>query len=145
VDVVLSLRKCEGNSKKTHRILQTLSRFSETPPELLLDFSDNWYNSLGPPHDAAVKEAKDSIIAIAPKSETEALDLRELTENTKVTRPTAQRAVKELADEGKLCKVGKGQRGNPFRYYLTENRFCPASDIGGQKETAEDADLQTPS
>ena len=120
VDIVLSLRKREGNSKKTHRILQALSRFSETPSELLLDFSDNGYDSLGVPHDTAVKEAKDSILAFAPKSETEALDLEELAKSSKVARATAQRAVKELAGEGKLVKVGQGRSGSPFRYHVTE-------------------------
>ena len=37
VDIVLSLRKPEGNSRKTQRVLQALSRFSETPTELLID------------------------------------------------------------------------------------------------------------
>lgn len=140
VDIVLSLRKREGNSKKTHRVLQALSRFSETPPELLLDFLDNGYNSLGSPHDAAVMEAKDSIITLAPKSEAEALDLKELAEIAKVPRSTAQRAVEELLEEGALEKVGEGKRGRPFRYYKTGNRFGPTSDIGGQKETAEERD-----
>jgi hypothetical protein len=145
VDIVLSLRKREGNSKKTLRILQALSRFSETPSELLLDFSDNRYDSLGVPHDNAVKEARDSVLSVAAKSETEALDLEELAKSSKVARVTAQRAVKELEEQGKLVKVGKGRSGSPFRYYVAEDRFCPTSDIRGRKETAEDAGPKTPS
>src|SRR4029077_18773682 len=66
VDIVLSLRKPVGNSKKTHRVLQALSRFSDTPPELLIELTDNGYIALGEPQAAAFREAKDSIFAIAP-------------------------------------------------------------------------------
>ena len=135
VDIVLSLRRPEGNSKKTLRVLQALSRFSDTPPELLVELTDKGYISLGEPHEAAVKEAKDSILAIVPKSETEAVDLKELIESAKVPRATAQRAVKELAEAGALNRVGEGKRGSSFRYFIPENRFSPTSDIEGQKES----------
>jgi hypothetical protein len=136
VDIVLSLRKLEGNSKKTQRALHALSRFSETPAELLVELTEDGYISLGEPHEAAVKEAKDSIIAIAPQSEAEAADLKELMESAEVPRATAQRAIKELAEEGLLSRVGEGRKGSKFRYFQTENRFCPTSDIEGQKKTS---------
>lgn len=141
VDVVLSLRKPAGNSKNTKRVLQALSRFSETPPELLIELTESGYVALGEPQDAALREAKESILAVAPNLESEATDLKELMENTEVPRVTAQRAVKELTDEGVLSKVGEGKRGSPFRYFLTCNRFCSTPDIRGQKETATETDL----
>jgi hypothetical protein len=144
VDIVLSLRRPEGNSKKTLRVLQALSRFSEPPPELLIELTDSGYISLGEPHEAAVKEAKTSILAIIPKSESEALGLKELMESAEVPRATAQRAVKELAEERALSRVGEGKRGSPFRYYLPENRFSPTSDIEGKKESLNEADTEQP-
>ncbi|MGB2793835.1 MAG: AAA family ATPase [Candidatus Acidiferrales bacterium] len=140
VDIVLSLRRHQGNAKRTIRVLQALSRFSETPAELLVEFTDDGYISLGEPHEAAVKEAEDSIIAIAPKSETEAVALKELMEGAKISRATAQRAIKELITERILNSTGNGKKGNPFRYFLAENRTCPTSDIGGRKENANDTD-----
>jgi len=134
VDIVLSLRRPEGNSRKTLRVLHALSRFSETPSELLIDLTDSGYISLGEPHQAAVKEAKDSILAIVPKSETEAWKLTEIEEGADVPKTTAQRAVKELVGEGKLNRTGEGRRGSPFRFFIPENRFGPTSDIDGQKE-----------
>jgi hypothetical protein len=142
VDIVLSLRRPEGNSKKTLRVLQALSRFSETPPELLIELTDSGYVSLGEPHEAAVKEAKESILAIVPRSETEAVDLKEIIEGAKVPRVTAQRAVKELAEAGGLNRVGLGKRGSPYRYFLLENRFSPTSNIEGQKENVKEANQE---
>jgi hypothetical protein len=138
VDIVLSLRRPEGNSKKTLRVLQALSRFSETPPEQLIELTDSGYVSLGEPRVAALKEARDSILANAPKLEAEAVDIKVLTESAEVPRATAQRAVKELEEVGALSRVGEGKRGSPFRYFMSDNRLGPTSDIEGQKESVKE-------
>jgi len=135
VDIVLSLRKPVGNSKKTQRVLQALSRFSDTPPELLIELTDNGYVALGEPHDAALRDAKDLIIAITPPAETEAITLKEIIETSDVPRSTAQRAVDELLREELLSKVGEGKRNSPYRYFKAENRSCPISNTKGQRET----------
>ena len=129
VDIVLSLRKPEGNSKRTHRLLQALSRFSETPSELLIELQGDGYVSLGDPEEAALRAAKECILADAPKSDSDAADLKELAESAKASRATAQRAVDELCREGLLGKTGKVKRGSPFRYFKQENRFCPTSNV----------------
>ena len=140
VDIVLSLRRPEGNGKKTLRVLHALSRFSETPAELLVELTESGYISLGEPKEAALREAEDSILAVAPRSEAEAVDIRELVESSEVPRATAQRAVKKLEEKGALSRVGKGTKGKPFLYFLTGNRFCPTSDIEGQKESGNETD-----
>jgi predicted ATP-dependent serine protease len=140
VDIVLSLRRPEGNAKRTYRILQALSRFSETPAELLIELTDTGYVALGDPHEAALKEAKGSILATIPKSEAEAVDLKELTATSKVPRSTVQRAVEELLAERTLSRTGEGKRGSPFLYFISENRLCPTSDREGQKEREKETD-----
>lgn len=47
VDIVLSLRKPEGNAAKNRRLLQSLSRFSETPNDLLIELTENGYVAFG--------------------------------------------------------------------------------------------------
>jgi hypothetical protein len=136
VDIVLSLRRPEGHSKKTRRIIQALSRFSETPPDLLIDLTENGYVALGEPHEAAVREAKESIIEIAAGSESEAMTLKEVTDSAKVQRSTAQRAVNELLREEALKRTGEGKRGSPYRYFKAENPSCPTSNTEGRKDIA---------
>jgi DnaB-like helicase N terminal domain/AAA domain len=135
VDIVISLRRPGGNSPKNRRLMQSLSRFHETPADLLIELTDEGYTALGEPGETAVKDAKDAILAVAPQTETEALALKELVSAAKVSRQTAQRALDELVREGMLGRVGKGKRGDPFRYFRPENRFCPTHNIYGQKET----------
>ena len=139
VDIVLSIRKPEGNAKRTYRVLQALSRFSQTPSELLMDLQGDGYVSLGDPEEAALRAAKECILAEAPKSESNAVDLKELAESAKASRATAQRAVEDLCGEGLLGKIGRGKRGSPFRYFKPENRFCPTSNVGRQKESNQGA------
>jgi len=135
VDIVLSLRKPNGNSRKSVRALNALSRFSETPAELLIELNGDAYISLGEPREAALRETKDSILADAPKSESEAVDLKELAKGVGASRASAQRAVEELCGEGMIRRVGEGKRGKPFRYFRLENPSCPTSNIEGQKES----------
>lgn len=135
VDVVLSLRRPEGNVKKTQRVLQAVSRFSETPGEILLELTEGGYISLGEPREAALKSAMDSILAIAPKTELEALNLEELVESTELPRATTQRAVNSLLEEGLIVRIGKGKKRSPYRYWVGGNRSSPTHDISEQKET----------
>jgi DnaB-like helicase N terminal domain/AAA domain/Bacterial regulatory proteins, gntR family len=135
VDIVVSLRRPEGNASKNRRLLQSLSRFHETPADLLIELTDEGYVALGEPGETAVKDAKDVIFAAAPQTETEALALKELVSAAKVSRQTAQRALDELVREGMLSRAGKGKRGDPFRYFIPENRFCPTPIMYGQKES----------
>jgi hypothetical protein len=121
VDIVLSLRRPEGHGKKTLRVLHALSRFSETPADLLIELTESGYVSLGSASEAALKAAQDSILAIAPELESGAVDIKELSESAEVPRATAQRAAKKLEKEGILSKVGDGKKGNPFRYFRAEN------------------------
>ena len=120
VDIVLSLRRPEGNSRKTMRLLRALSRFSETPEELLIDLTDEGFLSLGEPHDAVMKEAKNSILAALPEMEIDAIPLKEITGITGISRVTAQRAIDELVRDGELSIVGAGKKGDPFRYFLSK-------------------------
>lgn len=116
-DIVLSLRKLEGNGKKEQRVLRALSRFSETPSGLRIELTNEGYVSRGEPEDAAFVVAKESIAEIVPDSESEALNIDEIAKSADVPRTTAQRAIKELEAEGTLGRVGKGRRGDQRRYF----------------------------
>jgi hypothetical protein len=141
VDIVLSLRKPAGNSGKNRRLIQSLSRFSETPNDLLIELTDSGYIALGEQHETALKDAKNSIFAIAPQIETEAKDSKELAASTELSRPTAQRAIEELFRDGMLSRIGKGRKGDPFRYFIPENRFYSTSHIEEQKNTNPDSSV----
>ncbi len=61
-DILLSLRRPEGHARKTQRVIHAISRFPETPGELLIELTDDSYISLGEPGEAALEEAKSAIL-----------------------------------------------------------------------------------
>ena len=136
VDIVLSLRKQEGTSAKNRRLLQSVSRFSETPSGLLIELSTSEYLAIGERHETALKDAHDTTLRISPKTEAQAATLEELVRVADLSRATVARAIDKLIREHQLYRVGHGKRGDPFRYFRPENCFSSTSHIGessGQK------------
>ena len=136
-DVVLSLRRPEGNGRKSLRVIQSLSRFSETPEELVIDLTNEGYVALGEKADVAMQEALEAILHAVPTSEADALTLKDLCAAANITRPTGQRALEEMCLGGKIQKLGNGKRGDPFRYFLTEKVSAQTPYIYEQKELRE--------
>jgi archaellum biogenesis ATPase FlaH len=134
-DVVLSLRRPDGNSRKSLRVVQSLSRFSDTPEELVIELTDNGYVALGEKADVALQEAREAILAAAPPSEADAQTLKELCEAANLTRPTGQRALTEMVSSGRILRLGAGKRGNPFRFFKPEKVSAQTSTVYEQKET----------
>ena len=120
-DILLSLRRPDGNQRKTLRLLQGLSRFSETPQELLIELTDNGYESRGEPDKAAFEETKQWLLSSAPIGESEAVALKDLIAGSKYPRASVHRAAEELHQQGMLNRIGRGKRGEPFRYFRAAN------------------------
>jgi hypothetical protein len=119
VDIVLSLRRGEGNTRPTIRVINALSRFDETPDTLTieLDEATGEYRSLGEQTAVAVPEAMAALLAAAPAVTEAALTFDELLARAKnVKRTIGQKAVAQLVDGGQLLKVGAGKKGDPRRY-----------------------------
>jgi len=118
VDIVLSLRRPEGNQKRNVRLLQALSRFDETPPEQLIELTDDGYRSLGEPGDVAIEQERLNIIAALPNERKNAVDIEALCDATDMSRAQLQRRLDELLKDGKIFKTGRGRKGDAFRYFL---------------------------
>jgi predicted ATP-dependent serine protease len=139
-DVVLSLRRPAGNSRKSLRVIQSLSRFSETPEQLVIELTEQGYISLGENADVALQEAREAILAAIPTSEADAITIEKITEAAKTMRTTAQRALKVLVSSGRIQRLGTGRKGNAFRYFRPEKDSAQTSSVYGQKETNFPAD-----
>ena len=120
VDIVLSLRKPDGNSNGNIRLIHALSRFTETPSRLAIELGPEGYISLGTEAALAVREAAGAILEVAPVGEGAALTEKELLAMARVKRTTGQQAMDELLREGRLNKSGCGKKGDAFRYFVTE-------------------------
>jgi hypothetical protein len=117
-DIILSLRQPEGNHKRNVRLIQALSRFDETPTDLLIELTDDGYRSLGEPGVAAIEQERLNIIKALPTEQQNAVDIQAICDATKMSRAQLQRRLDELLDFKKIRKTGKGRKGDAFRYFV---------------------------
>lgn len=118
VDIVVAIRRGEGQTKPTVRVLHTLSRFSETPDTLVIDLTTEGYVALGTEGTVAVLEAERVLLDHLPTTEAKALALPDLLDGLqpRIARTVAQEALRKLASVG-VQQLGSGKRGSPYRYF----------------------------
>lgn len=135
VDTIISIRRPEGNSRRAFREVHAVSRFSETPDELMIELTANGYVSHGSVEAVAIEEATHKIRAEVSTDPNQARNLDELVAATKVTRTSAQRAIETMMKDGRLCRDGKGKRGDPFRFLASREDSAQTPTPKGQNET----------
>jgi hypothetical protein len=116
VDVILSLRRPDGQTSPGVRVLHALSRFAATPPVQYVELTEHGFE----PRDeggVVTAAAERVLLENAPTSEGEALTIVALIEGTDIKEPTARKAARKLVTEGRLRETGDGVRGSPKRYW----------------------------
>lgn len=115
-DILLSLRRVPGNQSKNLRRLEAISRFDETPSELLIELENGIYVSRGTSSAVSQETAQRWLEENLPATADDALTLEQLLDaaaDAEITRSTLQRAL----DGPCAGKVGSGHKNSPFRYY----------------------------
>ena len=143
VDIVLSIRRPEGNTRPELREIHALSRFNETPPKLVIELTDHGYLALGEPHAVEAPKAEEAILAIAPQTEGDAVAQDDLIKASEVKRSTGQRAIRRLIQDEKLDRVGSGKRGDPYRFWTPGKDSAQTRPLYGRKEIEQDQIVET--
>jgi hypothetical protein len=116
VDIIVSLRRPEGQTSPGVRVLHALSRFPATPTVQYVELTEHGYE----PRDeggVVTAAAEKVLLQNAPTSEGEALPISTLIQGTEIKEPTARKAAKKLVTEGSLKEAGDGVKGSPKRYW----------------------------
>lgn len=112
VDVILSLRKVTG--EKTRRKLGAVGRHDVTPEEVVIDYVNGEYVSLGDPHALRRMEQERAIIALLPSSRATQVGIEELREQLEgVSRETVRSVLMRLLDAGVVCRARGEMPGHP--------------------------------
>ncbi len=117
-DILLNLRRPEGNQRKTIRVLRGLSRFDTVPDELMIELTEEGYVALGDRSALVAAETRRALLESLPSDPDAALGIDQLMEVAKAPRTTVQRELTSLIGEALVARVGKGRSGSPFRYHL---------------------------
>jgi hypothetical protein len=116
VDIIMSIRRPEGNQARNVRLIQTLSRFDATD-DLLVELTEEGYRALGAPGEVAKEQAAADVLRAIPESRKVAVTIEDLVDATGKKRAYLQRLLDALLKDEKISRLGKGRKGDPHRYF----------------------------
>ena len=124
LDAAFILRRHEA---ETQRKLVAISRYAETPAELLIELRDHGYEALGDPA-AVVKQAKlarlEAALTVSPQT------VEDLAKKAGVAVKAAYPLLDRLVQERRADREGEGRRSSPYTFLLVSS-----SKSGGLEET----------
>lgn len=128
VDVILDLRRPEGATEPTRRILQSLSRYEATPDKILIQMSEDEdgvqsYELLGTESAVSMRDAMDFVMtslgsATEPMSREALIAASDDGNGHKQSESSIRRGLTALMTENRIDRHGSGKKGDPFTYSL---------------------------
>lgn len=129
VDVALILKRHEIEKQRT---LHAISRYPDTPTEMLLELKEAGYFSLGDPAKQN-RQAKRDKMKLALSDEWR--EPKALAKLAGVPVRDSYRLLTELHESSEIDREGEGRRGSPFRYRRILFLATPPVLGGSQHET----------
>jgi len=134
-DVAVELRRPEGHAPATRRVLKSLSRYQETPQELVIELQEGGYEALGTGEQVIMRQAEEALLDILPGPAEEAIPFEGGADDTimgrmkeaKLPRTTLHRALASLVERGLVERLGGGKRGDPYRFRLAGGKSFPSN------------------
>ena len=117
-DIAISMKRTEGGERQ--RKLETVSRYADTPSDLIIELNEDEYRVLGTPDEVSSSAKAEKLWAALTDSDQ---TTEELTGKTSLSKQDISRAMRNLGD--KVIRNGKGHKGDPYRY--RRNSIHPAS------------------
>ncbi len=114
VDQAIMLDKRQGGNKD-QRMLRTVGRYAETPPELVLELAEEEYRNLGTPEEVGRDANMMKVWAVLTD---EPKDLVKLTQEALLNRRATVQALDDLSQW--IIREGEGKKGDPYRYLRKE-------------------------
>lgn len=140
VDIILSVRRTEGNGNANVRTIQAAGRFDEIPPVQVVELTARGYEARGEGTALTAINARASILKTLPTSGP-GMTLEEIMEATEVGRTTTQDELRKMVNKEEIIREGEGKKGNPYRYW----RPVPLSGLGDGPPPSEILSAATPS
>lgn len=118
VDTILRLKRGEGRTSPTVRIIEGISRLDGVPDEIAIDYVGGEYKLLGDTSEVGRRQARQAILTHLPGSVEKAVTTNELIELADINRTYLARVIKVLFDEGWIQRIGTGTRNHAYQYWI---------------------------
>jgi hypothetical protein len=115
VDQALVLDRRRGGAPN-QRVLEAVGRYSETPPELIIELVDNQYRRVGTPEGMTLETNKSAVWGALSHGCSETED--RLVFLTNLSKRSVRDAIAALGP--RIARHGDGVKGDPFRYERAE-------------------------
>jgi predicted ATP-dependent serine protease len=114
VDQAIFLERRPGEVSNK-RVLKTLGRYEESPPELIIELVGDDYNVLGTPEEFSETQAVERVKSVLT---VEPMDVKTIAKEADTTEKLARKALEILKESGKADRSGSGKKGDPYLYCL---------------------------
>lgn len=114
VDILLRLRRGEGNTPRTVRVLEALSRFDATPEQAAIELVDGQYLPRGTEDAVILHQARAALDDVLTAEPAGIEELRGRLDGIKDT--TLRAALAEAVRDGRAERTGEGKRGSPYQW-----------------------------
>lgn len=154
VDIILQLRRPEGNQPTNRRVIEALSRYQLTPEKIIVELRDEGFVLLGSEEAVSAADAERfcflSLGERFDRKESEGLTRDELVvlgqdADPAISEPSIRRALGRLVDSEKVIRTGGGKRGDPYRYRVIEGERGFLSNYGVRGQERNSASSGPPS
>ena len=125
VDCIIELRRYSRTDRADcRRTLTTYSRLDESPPETVVELTDDGFVSLGSRGDVNQTDRAELILDILP-SELPGMTVEQVKaawdeQDAMPSRSTIRRTLEHGFSKARWLRAGAGTRGDPFTYRLGE-------------------------
>jgi predicted transcriptional regulator len=124
VDIVITLRLPDATLPANVRVVEAHGRYDGIPARTNIEYKGGRYVDLGADSKVQSKRAREAALdALAGGSETPNAELMDrISKAAGTSNATANTVIGDLVDEGKIERLGRGVKGNPYRYIRSFNR-----------------------
>ncbi len=134
VDIAISMKRTEAGGRR--RVLEAMSRYTETPPQLYIELTEQGYRALGDSQAISIEGKADQVWHTLSGP---ALTADELSKTTGLSKQDISRALQHLGP--RVIHEGSGRKGDPYRY--GRNSICPSPPSKGG--SVDESNLEGPS
>lgn len=133
-DICLLLKRPEGNTRSTIRIIEALSRFDETPESMTIELTADGYVSHGVGiHQVVAEEVEVAVLeALLALANGTRMSEKEIIKTTGSDRGAVRRALEKFQNDKRIDRQGEGKSGDPFTYAATWEQKIAASFLSDQ-------------